>query len=723
MTFLNPFVLFGLAAAAIPILLHLLNKRKLRTVEFSSLTFLKELQKSTMRKITLRQWLLLLLRTLFVILVVLAFSRPVLRGSLAGFGSHAKTTVALIVDDSYSMSLQNQQGVYVKQARAAALHVLDMMKDGDDVILVKLSDMPAATIGEPTHDPGRVRTMLQDMTVGSNHRTIEDAIRLTSRLLAQSKNFNKEVYIITDGQRSTFANGERKNAPESFRTMFDAQTKFFVIPLNESPFENCAVVGAAVASSLLQAGKPVTIEASVKNFGSSAVSNRLTSFILNGNRIMQKTVSIVPGGSASIDFTFTPSGPGFQHCSIELEDDVLEADNHYYFTLFVPDHISIALIADDESQTPYVRAALSALAAAGVSSAASFLSVQELPPSRISSAAIGESDVILLSGVKDITRSSSQSIAQAMQRGTGVLFFPGSAMDAARWNADFFPIFDLPSLLALPHASHADSGSISFDKIDFDHPVFKGIFDPQPGKKNPQIESPKILRQVQFVSLLPLRPIITTGGGNYFLWEKKYGRGSMLGFGVSPGADWSDFAVKPIFIPILSQSILYLASMENANMLPGVVGEQVDARTILIPRSARALHGSLPVQLVDPQGTQSKFSVSLLDARGTAVLAAWLSANASSPGFYTVTQGRDTLTVIGMNMHGAESDGTSIASQEMLAVVRQYGGTATLLPPNASIETAVLQSRFGVELWKYFLYFALVIGLIEMLVARESHEQ
>ncbi|HEX9828971.1 MAG TPA: BatA domain-containing protein, partial [Bacteroidota bacterium] len=81
MTFLNPFILFGLLAAGIPILLHLLNLRKLRTIEFSTLSFLKELQRTKIRRIKIRQWLLLLLRTLLVICIVMAFARPTLKGS------------------------------------------------------------------------------------------------------------------------------------------------------------------------------------------------------------------------------------------------------------------------------------------------------------------------------------------------------------------------------------------------------------------------------------------------------------------------------------------------------------------------------------------------------------------------------------------------------------------------------------------------------------------
>jgi hypothetical protein len=110
MTFLNPLALFGLLAAALPILLHLLNLRKLRTVEFSTLAFLKELQKTRIRRLKLRQILLLILRTLLILLIVIAFSRPTLRGTLIGnLGTHARTSAVFIIDDSYSMTASNEQ--------------------------------------------------------------------------------------------------------------------------------------------------------------------------------------------------------------------------------------------------------------------------------------------------------------------------------------------------------------------------------------------------------------------------------------------------------------------------------------------------------------------------------------------------------------------------------------------------------------------------------------
>lgn len=155
MTFLNPALLLGLIAAAIPILLHLLNLRRLRTIEFSTLTFLKELQRTRIRRLKIRQLLLMVLRTLLVMLLVLAFARPTLKGSIMGsIGSHGKTTIVLLIDDSFSMTASDQQGELLKQAKQTALAIVGLLKEGDEVSLVKFSDVKRSSM-ERQHAPSR----------------------------------------------------------------------------------------------------------------------------------------------------------------------------------------------------------------------------------------------------------------------------------------------------------------------------------------------------------------------------------------------------------------------------------------------------------------------------------------------------------------------------------------------------------------------------------------
>ena len=102
MTFLNPLILTGLLAISIPIIIHLLNLSKVRKVEFSTLRFLKELQKSKMKRIKLRQLLLLALRIMTIIFLVLAFADPVLKSSSGNYAG--KSSAVVIFDNSLCMS-------------------------------------------------------------------------------------------------------------------------------------------------------------------------------------------------------------------------------------------------------------------------------------------------------------------------------------------------------------------------------------------------------------------------------------------------------------------------------------------------------------------------------------------------------------------------------------------------------------------------------------------
>ena len=141
MIFLNPAVLFGLLAASIPVLIHLLNLKKLKTIEFSTLSFLKELQKNKIRKLKLKQWLLLALRVLIILLIVTAFARPALKGvALGGTTSAAKTTAVFILDDTFSMSAVGSDGSGFNQAKQTIIEFLNNLQEGDEAALVLVSD-------------------------------------------------------------------------------------------------------------------------------------------------------------------------------------------------------------------------------------------------------------------------------------------------------------------------------------------------------------------------------------------------------------------------------------------------------------------------------------------------------------------------------------------------------------------------------------------------------
>jgi len=735
MTFLNPFVLFGLAAAAIPLVLHLLNIRKLRTIEFSTLTFLKELQKSKMRRVKIRQLLLLILRTLIVVFIVIAFSRPALKGTLASLGTHAKTTAVIILDDTRSMSLRNERGSFLKQAQSSALSLTDMLKEGDDALFIRLSDLPRATIGEPTHDVQQLRDAIRRTEASDKHRTVEDALRLSSRLLQQSKNFNKEIYVFTDNQKTTVVNPRAAESADRTEKLFDSNVRLFFIPLSDQPFENIGIEKVEIPPTLFQKGKPFTVRADVRNYGIAAVQNHLVNLFLDGARVMQKSVTIEGGRHSFVEFIATPQHAGFLSGRVELEEDTFDGDNDRYFTVNIPERVNVLLSSSDPKSSTYV---LLALTAHNEDEASTAIALTELSPQQLTYSALVRADVVILSNVASLSPLQADQLNQFASQGGGIILIPGSLLNVDQYNALLLPKLGLPPLMPVERQKTPEAYR-SFEKIDFGHPVFQGMFEAAASavKEKNGVESPKVFTSIRFASEKEIRAIISLSDGTPFLWERISNPSAggpvaprMLGFAVAANSEWSDFPVKGIFVPLLYQTILYAASGGSLLIASpsAIVGERIDIPlSQLRKRNIGSQQTISPtVRIFDPEGKETLVQPNSVQPSGTASSAGISIDNSSLPGVYSVTRGKDTLVQIPVNVDPVESIAKRAASGEVMEMARRYGleGSAVSIVTNPeSLSSVVLQSRFGVELWKYFLIAALIAVLIEMAVARESKQE
>lgn len=270
MTFLNPLVLISLAAASIPLILHLLNLRKPRTIEFSTLAFLKELQQSSIRRLKLRQIFLLILRTALIVFIVLAFARPVLRGSIVGtIASHAHTSVVLILDNTFSMFAADERGERFKQAKELSLQLIQMLKEGDEGSVLRLSDLPLPTMEIMTHDGSELQKIIDESRLILVSGSLDDGLRLAAKMFARSHNANKEVYVISDMQQTLF----RSQHPTEH--LFSQETKFFLVQCGKREIDNTTLDSVAISSRVFEQGRPVTLTARVRNYGSAPLHENL----------------------------------------------------------------------------------------------------------------------------------------------------------------------------------------------------------------------------------------------------------------------------------------------------------------------------------------------------------------------------------------------------------------------------------------------------------------
>jgi len=699
-------MLFGLAAAAIPVILHLLNLRKLKTIEFSTLAFLKELQTTKIRRIKLRQFLLLIVRTLLIVAIVLAFSRPAMKGTIAGtVGTRARTTIVMILDNSMSMRLRNEHGALLKQGKELALRVADMMNEGDELFLIRTSQLPLPVTETPMHDVVAIKTMIRETQESQSSFAFHDALILAKRLLQESQNSNKEMYVFSDFQYSSWRN---KNDTTDVFTL--ENTRVFVAKFSAQQ-QNIALDTVAVQTSIIEHNNPVNISITTRNYGEHKMNDYALSIFLEGKRVAQKNISIDAWSRKTEIFSVLPNSYGWIKGYAEIESDALDDDNKRYFSFYVPESISIAFVSESERDIHFPLLAMNA----SDDSLHSFFHTQTMIHSELSRIQMNMHNVIVVSNVASLSKSEGEQLMQFLQRGGGVIFFPGEKMDITSFNINFFKPMNVPQIQGILRPSE-NGQRISFvENIDYGHPLFSGVFENESEMKtqpNRKIELPIIYTMVQRIAGKEGTSVMAAHSSFSLLSEYTIGEGKLLVYAIAPTFAWSDFPRRGIFVPLMYRSVLYCAR-GTGRSYAFLVGEQP---TINVPYSA--LKGTKQLVLRNEVYQDEKLKSAQAERTAGTVFTA---SQKEQAGNYTLVANEKTIGILSVNIDARESDIRVIADGEMERLYASIGirsDDVFQLNDVERIESSIMQSRYGVELWKFFVVCALVFALLEMVVGR-----
>lgn len=739
MTFLNPLILFGLIAASIPIILHLLNLRKLRTIEFSTLAFLKELQRTKIRRLKLRQILLLITRTLLIIFIVLAFARPAMRGTwLGNIGTHSHSSIVIVFDDSFSMMASDERGVFFKQAKEATSRVIDLLKKGDEVFFIKLSDLPKATIEPATHDFDGLQRIISEAQISMIRRPMEDALLLASKLLQHSANANKEVYIISDMQETLFQNfkGILQRSPfeHPFEIdksqplpLFDEQTNIFLIQVGSKEEANVAIDSLDIITKLFEKDKPVTIFTSIRNHGKAPVNNYIASVFLDGVKAAQKNVSIEAGGSTTCEFVVTPKRTGFIKGYIELENDAIELDNKRYFTVYITEQISIAIISSSESETQFL---LLALAAKNEQAFRSSFNINRVTPQKFPTLNLNNVDVLICTNTKTFNSNDIQRIKDLITNGGGFVLFAEEKLQPTNYNL-LLSNLGIPPIETVTEINNQNF-NLSFNKIDLEHPLFSTIFEndrTDKKRKNLSIESPNIFKSTKRQAGKQARTIISLSDGTPFLTEQVLGDGKILFYSIAPILSWSDFPLKGIFVPLIYRSMIYTTphQFNQSNYLAGeapIIIVQSSLSKKYVPQSS----DDKRYKITSPDGLEEYIQPSFQTDLSSSIRKyySFQSNRLTLPGFYELKSGSNTLSILTVNVDPLEAHTLKISDDNLENFFTHFGVNNQRLHSLQEIEkvqSKVLEARFGTEFWKFCIGFAILLALIEMLIARDSRKK
>ena len=692
MTFLNSIFLFGLAAVTLPLLIHLFSRQRVKTISFSTLEFLKLLQRQKMRRVRLRQLILLILRTLIVLFVVLAFARPALRGVLsAGLSARAQTTAVIVVDNSFSMGLNTPRGLLFEQAKEKATEVVELLKTGDEAYFLLVSDAPAVV--DHTEDFATLRKEVEESELSHRTTDIRAALISAAELLGRSKSANREIYLITDMQRSGWEDllgGEVVAVTEG--------VTLYVIPVTEPRAENVSIEEIEFLDRLLEVGKPLTLRATITNHSDRKRENVLVQLFVSGKRIGQTMVDLEARRSSRAELAAVFDAPGQISGYVELEEDDLPFDDRRYFAISVPEKIRVLIVGRADIDAHYLRLALNPFEKPHSLVLPTVTSVD-----RLGSYALGEFDVIILANVPRLSEAQLSRLESSVEGGKGVIIFLGDDIDPRFYNSRLLPTL-FPAVLLSPVGKMGDTSTfLTFGTIDHEHPIFKGLL-----QEKSEIESPKFYLIYDVRPDAVVEPIISYSNGKVALAETRKGQGRAVLFSSAADPDWTNLLRRGIYVPLLYRVVQYLATDLAALEERTLVGEAVS-------KEVGDIEFGEGVVCVGPDGSELAIEPR---SSGTAFLLE--CEDTETPGVHRFISGRTLLRHFAVNVNPVESN---LATIERAEVEEVLGGMSVhMIDPGRTVEEYVLRARYGQELWKQFLLVAFLLMCVEMLVARERRK-
>jgi len=350
MTFLNPLLLVALPLIALPLLIHLVNQRRHRTIDWGAMQFLLTARKSSRGMARLRHLLIMAARMAVIGGLVFAISRPLATGWVGGLTSGKPETVIVLLDRSASMQQQqlNNANSKIKVGLEKITDMLEVYGGANDIVLIDSATLEPVTIEKPE----QLLTIPQSTPTESS-ANVPAMLQKALEFVADNKTGRTDVWLCSDSRRNDWdAENSKWESLKSGFAEFDG-VRFHVLNYREAEGENLSVVAENVMRQKsddrneLVFDIRLTRDATGEDAGEQVVP---IGVIINGvrsvvNARLVNNECLLAGYRISLDQD-VKSGWG----KVELPADDNVSDNAYYFTFAEQPVRKTVIVTEDKSK-------------------------------------------------------------------------------------------------------------------------------------------------------------------------------------------------------------------------------------------------------------------------------------------------------------------------------------------------------------------------------------
>jgi len=683
MTFLNSIFLSALAAVAIPLLIHFLSRRRIKIVDFSSLKFLFQMQKSKLRWLKILELLLLLIRMMILALIALAFARPTLTGQSSS--THAPASIVILLDNSFSVERLSSGGIVFDDMKRGITDIIDLLNAGDDATIISLAGKQTQ-IG-PYSDFNSLKQALASIHPKPGYPNIAEGLSSANRLLESSHNLNKEIYLISDLQRGP--------AWEDFANIIDDRFSYFAVKYSNTDVENVGIVRSVFPPQLLTPSEEFAISAIMHNYDNSAANDRLVELFVDGQKIAQTIVNIKPGADELVEFSVIPDKPGQHYGYFEIEDDDYSIDNRLYFNFDIPEKISVMAVGDAIKDLTLFRNSFE-------KTDLDYIDFTGVRVAEFARQDISGYDVIILNSMKSLTPNMQNSLKDFINSGGGLFVIIGENANLESYSGF---IKANSTITKISDRKAATDSYFYLENFDLLHPIFK-IYSSQ----NPEAPEIPIIKLSNFVSFNGGHQLASLEDNSVVLTSSGNNQMIVSGFGFDRSS--SDISVHSFIIPFLIRTVEFLSSSRSTAEDYFISGQPA-----LINLKEKQVSTSVTISgLKNYKYSESSFD-EIIEVSHS-VSGPFISIGRTDrPGFYFLTDNRDTLGMFSVNHDSTESISGSYNPDELSDM---FGKNIVMFNGYSDISQEIIQAKFGYELWKYCLLAALILLIAESIIIRRT---
>jgi hypothetical protein len=674
MSFLTPLFFLGVAALAAPILVHLVRRTRARKVQFPALVFVRQVPQRTIRRRTLQNVLLLLLRCLAILLIVIAFTRPFFSGGSSAKENTAAGATVILVDNSLSMRREPLFAEALKRAEAA----VDDARS-DEQLAVLSFDKRYAVVNRFTNDKNRLSASIRSITAGWDGTDYEQALRGAESLLGEIETTGpKKIVMISDFQ----APGWNQNTA-TFKLANTTQLTTIDVASSD-PVPNIAITNVEARGVVFGQKYLDNLAVHINNFGDTPRDRIQVDFQINEQTVEKRDISLNSRDSKVIEFTGFNLNEGANRCTIDIVSGDFAPDNRFYFTLR-RETPSKALIAESASRGRSDSLHLQSALTTNDDLPFTFMlkSAGSVDPTSIPGYSL-----IVLNDAGQISGALADALTKFVESGGQLIISTGPRTTTDSLNA-LQRI--MPASLREPVQTKAGE-SVAMTNVKFDHPIFE-VF-----QESGRLAAAHVIGYFRSEPAASATVLARFEDGSPALLESRAGKGRVLLFTSSLGPSWNDLPLTPLYLPFIHQMVRYAGAREQHSWYG--LGQTFTVR--------KTANGQLP-PVDTPAGAR------LSEGRNTPD--GDLLVTARELGFYRLRyDGQPGFAAV--DTDGAEGDFTKLNFGDFVAGVTGGTGTGEGSDANRNLSGEEVEGRQRV--WWSLLFLALLLLLAESVLARRT---